>query len=154
MNTRSWSWNGWEKLVCPYFAATCRRVLGHYMEENGFAEKGPNEIGGLVFSRFGVFLEVSYELEMFPQDLTMALGIGEKKYAEGGHPCCVPYWYLLPRNRPEHQAGSTRFRNEAELEELLVRFRDEILESYAKPLWVNVDSLEKAITNFRAEFSC
>ena len=146
--------NGWEKLICPFFAEATRRVLGRYMEENGFSEKVLNEIDGLVYSRFGVFLEVSYELEMVPQALTMVLGIGEKKYDEGGHPCCVPYWHLLPRDRPEHQAGATRFKNEAELEALLVRFRDQFLEPYAKHLWLNLDSLEKAIANFRAEFSC
>ena len=145
---------GWEKLICPFFAATCRRVLGRYLEENGFAEKGPNEIDGLVFSRFGVFLEVSYELEFVPQALPMVLGVGDKKYDEGAHPCCVPYWYLLPRDRPEHRGESIRFQTEAELETLLVRFRDQFLESYAKPLWLDVDTLEKAVANFRAEFSC
>lgn len=145
---------GWERLICPYFAAACRRVLGRYLEENGFAEKGLNEVEGLMFSRFGVFLEVSYELETVPQALTMVLGVGEKKYDEGGHPCCVPYWYLLPRDRPEHRGESIRFKTESELEALLVNFRDQFLEPYAKPLWLNVDSLEKAIANFRAEFSC
>lgn len=152
MRTRRF--NGWEKLICPFFAETARRVLGRYLEKNGFAEKGPNEIDGLVFTRFGVFLEVSYELEMVPQALTMVLGVGDRKYEEGGHPCCVPYWHLLPRDRPDHQGGATRFKNEAELEALLVRFRDQFLEPYAKPLWLNLDALEKAIANFRAEFSC
>ena len=152
MSTRNLK--GWEKLICPFFAPTCRRVLDSYMEENGFAEKGPNEIGGLVFSRFGVFLEVSYELEMVPQALTMVLGVGDKKYDEGGHPCCIPYWYLLPRDRPEHRGESIRFETEAELEVLLVNFRDQFLEPYAKPLWLDLDALEKAILNFRAEFSC
>jgi len=146
--------SGWERLICPYFAPTARRVLSHYLEENGFTENGLNEIEGLVFSRFGVFLEVSYELELTPQALTMVLGVGDKKYDDGGHPCCVPYWYLLPRDRPEHQAGATRFKNEIELESLLVRFREQFLEPYAKPLWLNIESLEKGIANFRAEFSC
>lgn len=152
MNTRKLG--GWEKLVCPFFAPVCRRVLGRYLEANGFTEKGLNEIEGLVFSRFGVFLEISYELEMVPQALTMALGVGDKKYDEGGHPCCVPYWYLLPRDRPEHRGESVRFETEAELEALLTRFRDQFLEPYAKPVWLNLDSLEKGIANFRAEFSC
>ena len=33
---------GWEKLICPFFGGTCRRVLGRYLEENGFTEKGLN----------------------------------------------------------------------------------------------------------------
>jgi len=146
--------NGWEKLICPYFAPTCRRILGQYLEDNGFADVGLNEIEGVMFSRFGIFLEISYELEMVPQDLTMVIGIGDKKYDTGGHPCFVPYWHLLPRDRPEHRAGSTRFKTQVDLETLLLRFKDEFLEPYAKPLWLNLDCLEKAIGNFRSEFSC
>ena len=146
--------NGWEKLICPYFAPTCRRVWGQYLEDNGFTETGLNEIGGVMFSRFGIFLEVSYELELVPQALSVVLGIGDKKYDGGGHPCCVPYWYLLPRDSPENTATGTRFKNEAELEALMLRFRDIFLEAYAKPLWLNLDRLERAIANFRAEFSC
>lgn len=146
--------SGWERLICPYFAATCRRVLGQYLEDNGFAETAVNEIGGVVFSRFGMFLEVSYELELVPQALSVVLGIGHNKYDPGGHPCCVPYWYLLPRNRQEHRGEQITFKTESDLETLLFRFKDEFLESYAKPLWLNLDRLEKAIENFRSEFSC
>ncbi len=148
------NWNGWERLICPYFTVTCRRVLSEYMEENGFTEVSINEMGGLMFSRFGVFLEVNYEMETVPQDLTMCIGTGERKYDKDGHICCVPYWYLLPRDSPENSATGAGFRNEAELEALLLRFREAFLELYAKPLWLNSDRLEKTIENFRAEFSC
>ena len=33
-----------------------------------------------MFSRFGIFLEVSYELETVPQDVTLCLGLGDQKY--------------------------------------------------------------------------
>ena len=107
-----------------------------------------------MFSRFGIFLEVSYELELTPQALSVVIGIGDKKYDAGGHPCCVPYWYLLPRDRPEQRGQQIKFKTESDLEALLLRFKDEFLEPYAKPLWLNLDHLEKSITNFRAEFSC
>ncbi len=142
-------------MICPYFASACRRVLGRYLEENGFAEKGLNEVEGLMFSRFDVFLELSYELDTAPNyAISMVLGVGDMKYDEGGHPCCIPYWHLLPSDRPEHRGEFIRFRTEPELEALLVRFRDQFLEPYAKPLWLDTDGLEKAVTNFRAEFSC
>lgn len=98
-----------------------------------------------MFSRFGIFLEISYELELVPQALTVVLGVGENKYDAGGHPCCVPYWYLLPRNRPEHRGQQIKFKTEADLEALLLRFKDDFLEPYAKSLWLNLDSLEQAI---------
>lgn len=145
---------GWEKLICPYFAPTCRYVLGAYLEDNGFTERGSNEIGGVMFHRFGIFLEISYELELVPQALSVVLGTGDKKYDAGGHPCCIPYWYILPLDRPEHRGDHIRFKTEVELVSLLQRFRDEFFEPYAKPLWLNLDRLEKAIENFRAEFSC
>jgi hypothetical protein len=146
---------GWEQLICPYFSPTCRRVLGAYLQENDFSEKGENEIGGLVLSRADIFLEISYELETAPSyALSIVLGTGDRKYDEGGHPCCVPYWYLLPPGRPEHRGAGVRFTNERELESLLTRFKDSILEPYAKPLWLNVEKLELTIANFRAEFSC
>jgi len=146
--------NGWEKMICPYFAPTCRRVLGQYLENNGFIETGLNEVGGVMFSRFGIFLEVSYELELVPQALSVVLGIGDKKYDAGGHPCCIPYWRLLPHDKPEHRGEQIRFKTESGLELLLLRLKEEFLEPYAKPLWLNMDHLEKAIANFRAEFSC
>jgi hypothetical protein len=146
--------NGWEKLICPFFAPVCRRVLSDYLEENGFAETGLNEIGGVLFSRFGIFLEISYELESAPNYwLSVVIGTGDRKYDAAGHPCCIPYWYLLPRDRPEHRGQSIKFKNESDLEALLLRFKGEFFESYAKPLWLNLDRLEKAVANFRSEFS-
>lgn len=146
---------GWEKLACPYFAGTSRRVLSPYLETNGFVERGCNVIGGLLFFRSDVFLEISYELDTAPNyALSMVLGLGEEKYDQGGHPCGVPYWYLLPRGRPEHRGESIRFRSEADLEALLVGFKDRFLEPYAKPLWFDHGRLEKTIANFRVEFSC
>lgn len=148
------NFNGWEKLICPYFAPTCRRIFGKYLEGNGFTERSFNEIGGVMFSRFGIFLEVSYELELVPQALSVVLGVGSKKYGTDGHPCCVPYWYLLPRDRPESRGIQVQFKTESDLEMLLLRFKEEFLEVYAKPLWLNLDRLEKTIENFRSEFSC
>jgi hypothetical protein len=151
LNMNAQKRNGWEKLICPYFAVTCRRMLGRYLEENGFAEKGLNEVGGLVYSRFGIFLEISYELEMVPYCITVALGMGDKKYDKKRYPCYVPYWYLLPREYPEHQAGSARFKNEAELGVLLTRFRDKFLEPYVKPFWLDSGALQREIERFNKE---
>ncbi len=149
MNTRNWG--GWERLICPYFAATCRRVLGRYFEENGFTEKGLNEVEGLVFVRFGVFVEASYDLETAPNyGISINIGLGDKKYDKSGIPCGVPYWYLLPLDRAEHRGEMIRFRSEVALVALLEHYRDQFLEPYAKPLWVDVDRLEKTIEGFRA----
>ncbi len=147
--------NGWEGLICTFFGPTCRRVLGQYFEMNGFTEVRENEIGGVWFSRFGVFLEISYELETVPQTLSVVIGVGENKYeSPSGHPCCVPYWYLLPRVDSQNQSGLVGFKTESELETLLGQIKDNVLEPYAKPLWNNIEKLEVTIANFRSEFSC
>jgi hypothetical protein len=146
------NWGGWERLICPYFAATCRRVLGRYFEESGFTEKGLNEVDGLIFVRFGVFVEVSYELETAPNyAISMVLGLGGKKYDQNGNPCGVPYWFLLPPDRAEHRGKMINFRSQTALIALLEHFRDQFLEPYAKPLWADVDRLEKAIQDFRID---
>jgi len=144
------NWNGWERLICPYFEATCRCVLGYYLKENGFAEKGlaEKEDSGLTFYRSEIFLDIGYELESVPQTLTMTIGIDNKVYDKKLRPCYIPYWYLLPQDHWAHQAYGRGFRNEAELEALLIRFRDEIINPYAKPLWLNIDYLWKAVTSF------
>jgi hypothetical protein len=68
----------------PFFGATCRRTLGSYLEESGFTEKGQNEIGGLVFSRFVIFLEIYYELETAPHyAVSVVLGTGENNMMKG-----------------------------------------------------------------------
>ena len=144
---------GWEKLICPFFSSACRRVLKPYLERNGIVESGLTEIGGLRYSRFGVFLEISYELELVPYALRMVLGAGDKKYDNAGRLCCVPYWYLLPQDRPERRGESTRFSTEAELELLLIHFRDRFLEPYAKPLWIDIGALEASIVRFNASLN-
>ena|SRR2546430_5557550 len=145
---------GWEKLSCLFFSRACRRVLGRYLESNGFSERSVDRIGIVTFSRFGIFLEIGYELEMAPNYMpTVVLGIGEGKYDKKGQPSAIPFWYLIPSDRPESKYSLWTFKTEAELETALARIKDEVLEVHAKPLWSNLEKLEKVISNFRAEFS-
>jgi hypothetical protein len=144
--------NGWEKLICPFFAETCRHALGSYLEDNGFREFKQNQIGGLLFSRFGVFLEISYVLEVFPQDLTISLGTSQELYDSDGRPCFIPYWYLLPMGSNERNANFTGFKTKTELESLFENFAKLFLETHFKSLWMKVDNLEKMILNFQSEF--
>ncbi len=145
---------GLEKWRCPFFARVCRRVLGEYLESNGFSETSVDVTGVPTFSRFGVFLEVGYDLESAPSyEPTVVLGVGEKTYDESFQPCGVPFWYVIPGNLEENKYSDWTFKTEAELEKVLARIRDEVLELYAKPLWLNLDRLEKVISRFRAEFS-
>ncbi len=50
---------GWEQLLCDFFYADCVRVLGQYFASLGFTVE-KSRINGAVFSREGVFIEVSY----------------------------------------------------------------------------------------------
>lgn len=144
---------GWEKLNCPFFAPTCRRILSDYLEAQGFVEKELTPVGGIVYRRFDVFLEVSYESETCPNySPTIVLGIGPGKYDEGGRPGGVPFWYVIPNNLPERSYTFWTFKTEADLESVLARIKDALLEPHARPLWLNLDRLEKYITNFRAEY--
>jgi hypothetical protein len=144
---------GWERLNCSFFAATCRRVLSDYLEAEGFVEKEVTPVGGVVYRRFEIFLEISYELQTCSNySPTIVLGIGPRKYDEGGRPRGVPFWYVIPNNLPERSYTFWTFKTEADLESVLARIKDGLLEPHARPLWLNIDRLEKSITNFRAEY--
>lgn len=146
--------NGWGKLICPYFAPTCRSILGQYLEDNGFTEIGLNEVGGVRFARLGIFLEVSYELEIVPQALNVVIGIGDRKYDADGHPCCVPYWYFAPSEGSVNFVTHSKFKTEFELEAVLSTLKNAFLEPCAKRLWTNQGQLETAIRDFRSKFDC
>jgi hypothetical protein len=59
---------------------------------------------------------------------------------------------LSKEGRYEQRGGLGTFRTEADLQSVLARIKDGLLEPHAKPLWLNLDRLEKSIANFRAEF--
>ena len=144
---------GWERLNCPFFASTCRRTLSDYLEAQGFVEKELTPVGGVVYRRFDVFLEISYEPDTSPDySPTIVLGVGAGKYDEGGRPGGVPFWYVIPSNLQERNYTFWTFKTEADLQSVLIRIKDALLEPHARPLWLNLDRLEKYIANFRAEF--
>lgn len=142
---------GWERLNCQFFAAVCRRVLNEYLKTHGFTEQGAGPIGEITYKRFDVFLEIGYEPETYPNySPTIVLGIGQRKYGEDGLPCGVPFWYLIPDDLPERKLTYWKFKNEDDLELVLTRVKDTILEHYAKPLWLDLGRLEEIIINFRS----
>ena len=144
---------GWERLNCPFFATTCRRILSDYFEAQGLVEKEMTPIGGIVYGRLNMFLEISYEPEMCPNySPTIIMGIGPSKFDEDGRPTGVPFWYVIPSNRPERSYAFWTFKTETDLESVFVRIKDALVEPYAKSLWLNLDRLEKYIQNFRAEY--
>jgi len=126
--------------------------LSDYLEAQDFAETEVTPVGGMVFRRFDVFLEISYEPDTCPDySPTIVLGTGPGKYDEGGRPG-VPFWYVIPSNLPERNYTFWTFKTETDLQSVLARIKDALLEPHAKPLWINLDRLEKYVANFRAEF--
>lgn len=144
---------GWETRNCLFFAPTCRRILSEYLEAQGFVERELTPVGGIVYRRFEVFLEVSYEPDTCPNySPTIVLGIGPGKYDAGGRPGGVPFWFVIPDSLPERNYTFWTFKTEGDLEAVLARIKDALLEPHARPLWQDVDQLEKYIASFRAEF--
>lgn len=149
------NWFGWDKLICPYFTQTCRNVLSSYLNINGFTETATDEIGGLFFLRDGVFLEISYEIETAPNyAVSMVLGVGERKFDNDGHPRGIPYWYVISRDHSVESLANKRYASPAELEVLLLRYKNQFLEYTAKPLWREPRRIEVLVNVFRNEFNC
>ena len=143
----------WDRLNCEFFASNCRRVLGDYLEDQGFVENEQTPVRGILYRRFDVFLELSYDPQTSPNySPTIVIGTGTGKYDDAGRPAGVPFWYVIPNNLPERDYTFWTFKTEADLESVLARIKDSVLDLHAKPLWFNLDRLEKCIQNFRAEF--
>jgi len=143
---------GWERLRCTFFTEVCRRVLGSYFGTWGFAEKEVGLVGEVVFLRDGLFLEVGYEPETSPTySPTIVLGTGQGKFDEAGRPSAVPLWYIIPDDSPARAYASWTFRTKQELEGVLIQLRDSVLKPHARPLWLDLNRLERIISRFRAE---
>jgi len=139
---------GWEKLLCSYFYSVCIEVLSMYFSGHGFVV-GKNRIGGAIFTKGGIFVEVSYDPESFPNHfVTMVIGIGAGAYNEYGEFTGVPIWSIVPEDRPEHDFFARTFSDENELKDMLVEAEGSILEKYVKPLWQNRQALEIELKKF------
>jgi hypothetical protein len=149
------STNGWEQLDCRYFAETCREVLGDYLENHGFKEKRLTNGGGIVYGRFDLFLEVSYDTNLFPKYTTrVVVGFGDGAYNKQGGFSGVPMWYIIPQDHPYRTRVHWTFSSKDELAKVLEEVKTEFLETTLVPLLLNRDGLERIIGNFRSEFCC
>jgi len=59
-------------------------------------------------------------------------------------------WFALPSDHPYTTKIFWTFKTEADLERVLTEIKEQFLEPYAKPLWLNRARLEKSIANFHA----
>jgi hypothetical protein len=140
---------GWERLKCNFFGQVCRRVIGPYLETHGFTEVGGSLIGGLVYARNKVFLEMSYEPETFPDySPKVVLGIGRSGSDPNWSSACVPIWFLIPSERPESSYPFWTFGDEEGLVATLTKAKESLLDQYARPLWLDEAELRRIIDRF------
>lgn len=145
--------NGWDQLNCQFFTQICRRVLGNYLQQQGFLEKKTTAIGGIVYTRFDVFLEVSYDAATCPDySPSIVIGIGDQTYDKEGRLAGVPMWYALSEGHPQRTRRYWTFKTEEELERVFTEIKEQFFETSAKQLWLNSDVLEKTINDFRTKF--
>ena len=146
--------NGWERLICGYFSKTCIDLLGASLEEDGFEVSQVGPIGSVTFKRFDVFLQIGYELITRPNyEPTVVIGLGDRKYDEAEKPAFVPLWFVIRDDEPASQYPLWKFSNEAELQEVLLRIKDEVIEGHVRPLWQRTEVLEEVLAIFRSKFA-
>lgn len=140
---------GWQQLRCLYFAETCHEVLGDYLKEFGFSRAGLTGIGGVLYRRHDVFLEIGYEPETYPDyHPTIALGYGDEAYDESGFPNGIPMWFVLGNDATPRYTFWT-FSDQESLRHVFPRIAEELLEPHAKPLWRDPERLKQCIDSFR-----
>lgn len=145
--------NGWDQLNCEYFSETCRKALSAYLEEIGFTENKETVIGGVVYTRFDLFLEISYDTAAYPTYTAKSvIGFGEGAYDKAGGFSGVPMWYILPKDHPYRTKIHWTFKTKEELTKVLEELKEEFLETTLKPLLLNREGLERVIGSFHSEF--
>ncbi len=145
----------WLDLAIPYFVPICRGVFDAYFVGHGFGLPRVDRVSGVTYSNGECCIEISYWLEDSPLFTPMvAIGV-ESRYAHEPPVTLnrIGLWYAIPANLAVHDYGSWRFSNPRDLEESLLRIRDEVIDKYAKPLWLRLDQLIVLIQRRSAEFS-
>lgn len=142
---------GWDLLNCPYFEAAVRSVMDSYFAEYGFKYCGRTPIGGVVYTKNDVFVEISYEPETYPNySPRILLGVGQGMDDLNWRVTAVPIWFLIPPDRAEAKFYFWSFRATDDLVTVLKRIQSELLDPYARPLFLEPSSLRKRADEFMA----
>lgn len=125
----------WLSLTADYFETVCRKVYDNYLKGQGFTAGQADEAGSLTYTRERVYLRVHYYVEDSPNYSPMvSIGlVGEGiLYPNFDR---IGLWYAIPPSVEVREYGLWRFSNAEELEEVLTRIRNEVVDVYARPLW-------------------
>lgn len=144
--------NGWEQLDCPYFADTCREVMGGHLEKYGLREKA-SDASGILFVLDTLFVEFSYDTNLFPNYTTHVLtGFRKRAHGKQDEFNGVPMWYLLPVHHPYRRRVHWTFTNKQELEKVFHEIGAEFLEPILMPLLASETALKSVVTEFNSEW--
>jgi hypothetical protein len=137
----------------PYFHSVCHAVLTPYLRVFGFEsiQPGHDSVEHATTAAYlsdEVMMRFSYWPEDFP-DYCLMVGAGffdGSEYLENPE---VGLWYAIPAEKRENWI----FSDETELEKIVRHMRDEILPTYAEPLWKDPQLLRQLISRFHGERS-
>jgi len=117
-----------------------RRILGKYLEQQGFTE---SEADGTLYLRFDLFLKVGFDSLRPDCRPSIVLEFGERTCDEEGRLAAVPAWQELPDWQRMRRCWT--FQTEEEFEMVLLEMRTKLMKAAEKHLWLNQDALEEAI---------
>jgi len=123
----------------------CRRILGNYLEQQGFIENDGNGGDEILYVRFDLFLKVTFEEPRPDYQPGVILEFGERPCDEGGHLAKTPAWHTLPKGHPQRRSGYWIFQTDEELETVLLEIRSKLTTASQKHLWLSQDALEETI---------
>jgi hypothetical protein len=125
----------------PDIAAAAQRIIGGYMHREGF-EKVRGDRTQVEFSKVGVLLRLSYYAEDAPpRGLNIGLGVQH----DDGSTETLGLWALIPEGDEAIRYSLWKFTSDSELDETLVRVRDEVLQPFAASYWRDPSRLTLAV---------
>jgi hypothetical protein len=130
-------------------------VFDAYFTAHEFRLVHADPAGRVTYSDGGSFVEFSYWLEDAPKFAPMiAIGV-DSRYSSAAHMGFnrIGVWYAIPETMEARQYGTWHFSDLQTLEVSLRRIRSEVIEVYAKPLWLCPKHLATLIDRRRQEVS-
>lgn len=122
-----------DALTAPYFAEACRRALDSYFLSQGFAfNEAESSRAWVTYSRDDLYVDFLHWPEDSPQySLMVGVGVGGVSVHHG-----VGLWYVVQEmSLGNDEDASGWFSGLDELEAVLVRVRDGVLETHFRDWW-------------------
>ena len=151
----------WDQLATDYFEPVCRSAFDPYFQARGFSAS-KSEPHSVTYRRGRCWFSIHHYVEESPRFSPMLTAgmdgggwrtwlyrqIRSLRRGRRGRPLSfnsVGLWYVIPKDAPESAYSNWRFSSREELEAIVPRLRDEVVDRWGPPLWEDPRRFEEVL---------